>query len=73
MEQFIDILRNNPEEAYNYIADNAYKFSQYELTDIIKELIYGIYFEAEWGLITKADHDKILANTAEELANIYEE
>lgn len=73
MNQFVEILRNNPNKAYDFIANNGHLFSKCELVDIIKELLYGIYHEAEWGLITTADHNKILANTADELADIYEE
>ena len=67
MKKFVEILRNNPDEAFDYIANNGYKFSSYELQSIIKELLYGIYYEAEYGLITKTDHDKILENTADQL------
>jgi hypothetical protein len=74
MNQFIEVLRNNPNHAYDFIANNGYMFEKTELIDIIKELLYGIYFEAEWGSsITTADHDEILANTAEGLADMYEE
>lgn len=73
MNQFMEILRSNPNKAYDFIANNSHMFSKYELTDIIKELLYAIYHEAEYGLMTTADHDKILADTAEGLAEIYEE
>lgn len=73
MNQFVEILKNNPDKAYDFIANNAHMFSKYELVDIIKELLYGIYSEAKYGLIVMEDHDKILANTADGLADIYEE
>ena len=73
MQQFMEILRNDPNKAYDFIANNSYMFSKYELVDIIKELLYAIYHEAEYGLITTEDHDKILANTADGLAEIYVE
>lgn len=73
MVEFVEVLRNNPNGAFNFIADNGYKFSKSELVDIAKELLYGIYFEAEHGLITRKDHDQILANAAEELDERYTE
>lgn len=73
MMQFMETLRNNPDNAYDFIANNSHMFSKYELADIIKELLYGIYYEAEYGFITTEDHNKILANTANGLAEIYEE
>lgn len=69
--EFVHILRNNPDEAYNFFANNYHKFSKYEMVDIIKELLYGIYHEVEYGMIIKADHDHILSTTADELEDIY--
>lgn len=71
--QFVEILKNNPDHAYDFIANNAHMLSKYELADIIKELIYGIYSEARYGAILEEDHNNILANTADGLAEIYEE
>ena len=73
MSQFVEILRNNPNKAYDFIANTYWNMSKSELADIIKELLYAIYYEAEYGLIVFADHDKILANAADELADMYEE
>ena len=73
MKEFIEILRNEPDKAFDFIANNGWKFSKTELVDIAKELLYGIYHETEWGLIVKADHDKILKNAADELEEIYTE
>lgn len=73
MNQFVEILKNNPDHAYDFIANNAYMFSDYELANIIKELLYGIYSESKYGSILEEDHNKILANAADGLAEIYEE
>lgn len=73
MNQFMEILRNDPNKAYDFIANTYWNMSKGELADIIKELLYAIYHEAEYGLITTEDHNKILANTADGLAEIYEE
>ena len=67
IKEFVEILRNNPNKAYDFISNNYHRFSKSEMVDIVKELLYGIYHEAEYGLITKADHDKILENAADEL------
>ena len=73
MKKFVEVLKNNPNHAYDFISNNSYLFSKSELTDIIKELLYGIYTEAQHGLIDNADHDKILLNTAEGLEENYTE
>ena len=54
-------------------SDNIVNMGIYELADIIKEILYGIYYEEQYGLITTADAEKIFANTAEGLADRYEE
>lgn len=73
MKQFVEILRNNPDKAYDFIANNYHLFSKGELVDVVKELLYGIYYEAEYGLITTSDHNKILENAADQLEESYEE
>ena len=62
MKDFVQVLKNNPNGAYDYIANNYYKMSVEELKDIAKELLYAIHTN-----VTKAEHDKILSDTAEEL------
>lgn len=73
MMEFVHVLRNNPDGAYNFFANNYHKFSKCELVDVVKELLYGIYYEAEYGMIIKSDHDNILATTADGLEDIYKE
>lgn len=73
MKQFVEILRNNPDKAFDFIANNYHLFSKNELADVAKELLYGIYYEAEYGLITTSDHNKILENAADQLEESYEE
>lgn len=68
MRQFIEVLKENPNHAYDYIANNYYKFSKEELKDITKELLYAIYDNH-----TKAMSNLILEEVAEELADNYEE
>lgn len=69
MKEFIKVLKENPNHAYDYICNNYYKFSKEELKDIIKELLYGIYDNP----VAKLEHDEILSSVAEELKEVYEE
>lgn len=73
MSEFVEVLQNNPDHAYDFIANNGHLFSKGELTDIVKELLYAVYYEAQFGLITDADHDKILGSAGDELAENYVE
>ncbi len=67
-KDFIECLKNNPNHAYDYIANNAWSISKDSLTDICKELIYGI-IDYE----TKREAKEILCNVAEELTDLWEE
>lgn len=68
MRQFIEVLKENPNHAYDYIANNYYKFSKEELKDITKELLYTIYNNN-----SKAMQSIMLEEVADELADNYEE
>lgn len=67
MKDFIDVLKNNPNNAYDFICNNYYKMSKEELKDIAKELLYAIYDN----VINTAEHDKIMNDVATELENSY--
>lgn len=67
MKEFIDVLRNNPDGAYDYIAINYYKMSKEEIRDIAKELLYAIHTNT-----TRTEHDKILKDSALELMEQYD-
>lgn len=71
MQNFIDILSNEPYKAFDFICNNCHEFSKGELTDIVKELLYGIYWQSKFGTITESDHDAILIHAAEELTDYY--
>ena len=43
MEEFTEVLKNNPKQAYDFIANNYYKMDKVEIVAIVKELLYGIY------------------------------
>ena len=42
--EFIEILKNKPDEAYDFICNNYNELSKTELVNIIKELLYSIYY-----------------------------
>lgn len=68
MKDFIEVLKNNPDGAYDYICNNYYKMSKEELKDITKELLYAVSDN-----VTKAEHDEILNDVATELEDTYTE
>lgn len=68
MEELINVLKNNPNGAYDFICNNYYKMSKEELKDFAKELLYAIHSNTD-----KTEHDKILDDVATELAENYEE
>ena len=68
MKDFVEVLKNNPNHAYDFIANNYWKMSKEELKDITKELLYGVeeyVLKKEWKEITQ--------NVADELEDIYED
>lgn len=64
MKALIEVLKNNPNGAYDFMANNYYKYSKEELRDFAKELLYAIHTNT-----TEKEHDKILNDVAEELAD----
>ena len=68
MEKFVEILRNNPDHAYDFICNNAWQFSKDELRNIIKELLFAISHD-----LSELEHEEILNEVAEELNDMYSE
>lgn len=68
MKEFIEVLKNNPNRAYDFICNNYYKMSKEELKDIVKELLYAVHDNTD-----KVEHNKILDDVAMELAETHEE
>ena len=66
--EFTEVLKNNPKQAYDFIAMNYWKLDKSDLAAITKELLFGIYhncspdFEA-----------KLLLDVAIELDEQYDE
>lgn len=71
IEQFIDCLRENPDHAFDFIANDYYKFSKDELKDVCKELLYGIYHAKSRGFITEVDSKVIYDCAADSLEESY--
>lgn len=70
MMNFVKVLKENPNHAYDFIANNYHKYSRGELTDIVKELLYAIYSNTPF---EKELHDRILNDVAENLEDDYKE
>ena len=66
MKEFIEVLKNNPNGAYDYISNNYFEMSKDELKDIVKELLYAVYDN-----VTEEEHDEILMDVATELEDFY--
>ena len=68
MKEFIELLENNPHKAYDFISNEYYRMDKDTLKDIAKELLYAMHDK-----MTKVEHDKALADVAEELKSFYTE
>lgn len=68
MAQFTEVLKNNPDHAYDFIANNYWKMSKEELANIVKELLYGI---KEY--VYKPEYRDIMENVADELDEQYDD
>ena len=71
MEQFIDCLKNSPDHAFDFMANEYYKFSKDELKDICKELLYAVYYVESRGDITESDSKAIYECVVSELSDSY--
>ena len=71
-EEFAIMLKENPDNAYDYKCQKAYELSKYELTDIIKELLYGVWHHLN-NKLYQDEYYAILSDVSDELANIYKE
>ena len=70
MMKFVEILRNNPNHAYDFISQNAWNFSKDELRDIIKEFLYAVSYDSVERELVR---NEILNDVAEELNDMYSE
>lgn len=42
MEEFLNAVKNNPDHAYDYIAQHYYEMSKFDLRTILLEYIFGL-------------------------------
>ena len=42
MQEFTEVLKNEPLKAYDFISNNSYRMSKNDLANIVKELLYGM-------------------------------
>lgn len=68
MMELVNVLKSNPSGAYDFICNNYYKMSKEELKEFVKELLYAIHTN-----VSESEHNKILDDVAEELAESYTE
>ena len=73
MQQFIEVVKDDHDHLFDFIANNYWKFNKEELKDICKELLYGIYYAESRGYITSADSGIIYESVTDELENLYNE
>ena len=72
MMEFTEVLKNEPNKAYDFISCNAYRFSHDGLTDIIKELLYSVHYHT--GSSFYGDlYNEILGDVQIELDENYDE
>ena len=65
MVQFVEILKNDPNYAYDFIAQNYWNMDKEELANIVKELLYAIHS------FNKMEEAEILESIGNELEDIY--
>lgn len=68
MAEFTEVLKNNPKQAYDFIAINYYKMDKAEIVAIVKELLYGIYNDC-----STFEMAELLEDVAIELDEQYDE
>ena len=47
MMEFTEVLKNEPQKAYDFISCNAYRFTKDGLADILKEILYSIKYHTD--------------------------
>lgn len=67
MKDFINVLKNNPNGAYDFICNHYYEMDKGDLQKVAKELLYAIYSNTDTD-----KHNKILDDVAEELLDNYQ-
>lgn len=68
MAEFMEVLKNSPKLAYDFISINSYKMDKTEIVAIAKELLYGIYNDCD-----SMQMEQLLGDVAIELDEQYDE
>lgn len=72
MMEFTEILKNEPQKAYDFMCCNYYMFSKDKLAEIIKELLYSLHYHVDNNFYDGLYND-ILTDVQIELDETYDE
>lgn len=72
MMEFTEILKNEPQHAYDFICSNYYILSKDKLAEIIKELLYSLHYHTDNNFYGDLYND-ILTDVQIELDETYDE
>lgn len=67
MENFVEILKINPDHAFDWIANNGHELSKTELIEICRELIYALSYVQEQHGLAKYEMESIYQCIVENL------
>ena len=69
---FTEVLKNEPEKAFDFITCNAYRLEKDDLVNILKEVLYSVKYHTE-GHFYGSLYADILGDVQIELDENYEE
>lgn len=72
MMEFTEVLKNEPDKAYDFIINNSYRFSKDGLADILKEMLYSIHYHIGNSFYGNLESD-ILGDVQIELDDDYDD
>lgn len=72
MAEFTEVLMHEPDNAYDFISDNTYRFDKSDLANIIKELLYSLHCNTRYAEYKKLYVD-VLQDAGIELDEQYED
>ena len=68
LAEFLVVLKENPRQAYDFISQTNHMLDRWELTNIIKELLYSIH-----SFCPESQAAEMLAMAADELEYQYKD
>ena len=72
MMEFTELLKSKPEDAYDFISSNTYRFTKEGLADILKEVLYSMRYHTNNSFYGDL-HKNILGDVQIELDENYDE